>query len=108
MVIEWLKIRVNPETREKFVELDQEIWTKVLARQSGFLGKEVWINPAVSDEIIVVVHWQTREQWKAIAPDLLAKTEEAFKVIMGTDTYAIIEAQEYQIRKCLSNSIPKD
>jgi uncharacterized protein (TIGR03792 family) len=108
MVIEWLKIRVNPETREKFVGLDQEIWTKALARQSGFLGKEVWINPVVSDEIIVVVHWQTREQWKSIAPDLLAKTEEAFKVSMGIDNYAIIEAQEYQIRKCLSDSISKD
>ena len=103
MVIEWLKFRVQPEVREKFVEQDQAIWTKALATQSGFLRKEVWINPDIADEIILVIRWQTREQWKAIAPDLLAKTEEIFKASMGKDFYEIIEAKEHHIRKFLNN-----
>jgi uncharacterized protein (TIGR03792 family) len=61
MVIEWLKFRVQPEIWEKFVEQDQAIWTKALATQSGFLDKEVWINPDIADEIILVIRWQTRE-----------------------------------------------
>ena len=103
MVIEWLKFRVQPEVREKFVEQDQAIWTKALATQSGFLGKEVWINPDIADEIILVIRWQTREQWKAIAPELLAQTEEIFKASMGKDSYEMTEAKEHHIRKFLNN-----
>jgi uncharacterized protein (TIGR03792 family) len=103
MVIEWLKFRVQPEIREKFIEQDQAIWTKALATQSGFLDKEVWINPDVADEIIVVIRWQTREQWKAIAPELLAQTEEIFNASMEKDSYEIIEAKEHHIRKFLNN-----
>jgi hypothetical protein len=33
MVIEWLKFRIQPEIREKFIEQDQAIWTKTLATQ---------------------------------------------------------------------------
>ena len=103
MVIEWLKFRVQPEIREKFVEQDQAIWTKALATQSGFLGKEVWINPDVADEIILVIRWQTHEQWKAIAPDLLAQTEESLNASMEKDSYEIIEDKEHHIRKFLNN-----
>lgn len=104
MVIEWLKFRVQPEVREKFVEQDQAIWTKALATQSGFLSKEIWINPDIADEIIVVIRWQTREQWKAIAPELLAQTEEIFKASMGKDSYEMTEAKEHHIRKFLNAS----
>jgi uncharacterized protein (TIGR03792 family) len=102
MVIEWLKFRVQPEVREKFVEQDQAIWTKALATQSGFLSKEIWINPDIPDEIILVIRWQTREQWKAIAPELLAQTEEIFKASMGKDSYEMTEAKEHHIRKFLN------
>lgn len=99
MVIEWLKFNVNPELRERFVEQDQAIWTKTLSQQPGFLGKEIWINPANPEEIILVIRWQTREQWKAIAPELLAETEKLFQQAMGKDTYEMLETKELHIRK---------
>ena len=34
MVIEWLEFQVKPEAREKFIQKDQEIWTKCLAKLS--------------------------------------------------------------------------
>lgn len=71
MVIEWLEFQVKPEAREKFIQKDQEIWTKFLAKQPGFLGKEIWINPAIEEQLIIVVHWQTKEQWKAVPQNLL-------------------------------------
>ncbi len=104
MVIEWLKFKVDPKIRERFVERDQAIWTKTLARQPGFLGKEIWINPDSPDEIILVIRWQTREQWKAIAEELLAETEQKFQDAMGNDTYKMIETKEHQIRKFLTSA----
>jgi uncharacterized protein (TIGR03792 family) len=103
VVIEWLQFQVKPEVREKFIQNDEEIWTKFLSKQAGFLGKEIWINPVVEEELITVVHWQTREQWKAIPQNLLDETEAKFSAVMGKDNYQLLKVNEYQIRKFRDN-----
>ncbi|NEO27376.1 MAG: TIGR03792 family protein [Kamptonema sp. SIO4C4] len=97
MVIEWLQFWVNPQEREKFVQADTKIWTPVLARYPGFCGKEVWVAPD-SPEIIIIVRWETREQWKAIPQAVLTDTEAQFAQVMG-NTYDLLEVKEYQLRK---------
>jgi uncharacterized protein (TIGR03792 family) len=98
MVIEWLVFRVVPEFREKFIERDEAIWTATLSAYPGFLGKEIWLEPQKSDRIIIVIRWQTREQWKSIPHDVLMSTELEFARAMGK-TYKMIDMAEYQIRK---------
>ncbi|MBW4649392.1 MAG: TIGR03792 family protein [Kastovskya adunca ATA6-11-RM4] len=98
MVIEWLKIRVSPELREKYIQTDAAIWTAMLARYPGFLGKEVWINPEAPEEIVLVIMWETREHWKAVPPEPLEQTEQQFNQAFG-EPQEIIEATEYQVRK---------
>jgi uncharacterized protein (TIGR03792 family) len=99
MVIEWLGFQIKPELREKFIQEDEKIWTAVLSKADGFLGKEIWIEPAQSDRIFLIVRWQTREQWKAVPIDLLQETEAKFMAVMGQNSYQMIETKEYQIRK---------
>jgi uncharacterized protein (TIGR03792 family) len=99
MVIEWLKFRVSSSSREKFIQKDAEVWTSVLRGFPGFLGKEVWINPAAPEEIVLVVRWETLQQWKSLPQPLLDETEQKFAQQMGDDLYQIIETGEYQIRK---------
>jgi uncharacterized protein (TIGR03792 family) len=99
MVIEWLKFRVVAESREKFIKLDKEIWTASLAGYSGFLGKEVWIEPIAADEVIFTIRWQSRQQWKSIPPKDLAAIEARFSTAMGSTDYKMLESKEYQIRK---------
>ncbi len=99
MVIEWLKVQVAEERREAFIQKDEEIWTAALAKYSGFLGKEVWISPQSSQEVILVIHWETREAWKAIPQDYLDATEKRFHQAFDQNTYKIIEATEYSVRK---------
>jgi uncharacterized protein (TIGR03792 family) len=99
MVIEWLKFRVTPEAREKFIEQDEVIWTATLATYPGFLRKEVWLDPSISDEVVLIIRWQSREQWKAVPIDVLRATEEKFAAAMGQSNYEMIETKEYQIRK---------
>lgn len=101
MVIEWLKFRVSPQSREKFIKIDDEIWTATLAKCNGFLGKQVWINPQIEDEIVCVIHWETREQWFSVEQKLLDETEKIFADKMGEDQYKLIEEGEYQVRKFL-------
>ena len=101
MVIEWLKFRVDPDSREQFIQQDEAIWTAALATYPGFLGKEVWIEPNDSDKVIFTIRWQTREQWKSIPASDLAKIEQRFSTKMREMNikYKMIESKEFQIRK---------
>lgn len=99
MAIEWLKFFVSPELREKFIEKDAQIWTSKLAGYPGFLGKQVWLNPDRPNEVIMVIHWESREKWKSIPLQDLEETEREFNLQMGSDSYKMLESLEYQVRK---------
>ncbi|HEY9725997.1 MAG TPA: TIGR03792 family protein [Chroococcales cyanobacterium] len=98
MVIEWLKVNVSPELRDKFIEKDTEIWTPMLASYPGFLSKEVWINPEVSTELVLIIRWESRELWGAIPGEKLAATEQQFNQAFGGE-YQFLEEKSYQVRK---------
>ena len=98
MVIEWLKFRVSPELREKFIQKDAEIWTSMLATYPGFLSKEIWISPETPSEVVVLIRWASREAWQLVPPERLEQTEQLFTQEFG-DQHQIIEAAEYQVRK---------
>jgi uncharacterized protein (TIGR03792 family) len=98
MVIEWLTFAVDPENRETFIRIDHDIWTAALSQYPGFVSKEVWISPDLHDQVIQVIRWQTREQWKAILQAELDALDHQFKEALGFD-YRLIDSREYQVRR---------
>jgi uncharacterized protein (TIGR03792 family) len=100
VVIELLKVKVPPKEREKYIQKDAEIWTTALAKYSGFLGKEVWINPDDDTEVILINHWATEEQWQAIPKTEMQAISQRFTQAMGK-SYPIIQSARYQVRKYL-------
>lgn len=55
MIIEWLKVKVSPELRERYIQKDAELWTAALSSYPGFLSKEVlWIHPENLSEVVLV------------------------------------------------------
>ncbi|MGB3138754.1 MAG: TIGR03792 family protein [Nodosilinea sp.] len=98
MVIEWLTFAVDPDSRETFVRLDNEIWTAALSQHPGFISKEVWISPDLLDQVVLVVRWQTREQWKSIPQAELDAVERRFAAAVDF-SYRIVDAREYQVRR---------
>jgi uncharacterized protein (TIGR03792 family) len=99
MVIEWLKFKVSEENREIFVQKDQEIWTSMLNKYAGFLGKEVWLNPEIPEELVIIVYWENRELWKTIAQKEIDQTDQKFALAMSGIGYELMESLEYQVRK---------
>lgn len=95
MVIEFLKIEVSPEDREEYLQLDEKIWTKALAKFPGFLSKEVWHNPNKPSEVILIIRWASREDWKSISAQLLAEIEAQFALATGSIHHQIVESGEY-------------
>lgn len=102
MLNEWLRFRVKPELRERFIQLDQEIWDEAIASSPGYLGKEIWLGES-PDQVVVIVHWQSEALWKAVPADLVDATEARFAAAMGAENYELLEVQGYQIRKLPHN-----
>ncbi|MGB7443931.1 MAG: TIGR03792 family protein [Coleofasciculaceae cyanobacterium] len=97
MVIELLKIRVPAEHREKYIQVDAQIWTSMLASYPGFMGKEIWLDPANSTEVILIIRWASRQQWKSIPRERLVETEQLFLQEFGVTE--ILEEAEYKVEK---------
>jgi uncharacterized protein (TIGR03792 family) len=83
MVIEWLIFHVPHTEQAHFIAQDKLIWTPALARNDGFLGKEIWRDVTVPDRINLIIRWSSMTQWKAVPQDLLSKTDQAFQAAMG-------------------------
>lgn len=95
MIIEWLKARVPIDLKARYLQLDAEIWTPVLAKCPGFLGKQVWTSPENPTEVVLVMQWASRSQWKSIPIDLLRETEQQFVQALGVSV-PFVETREYE------------
>lgn len=96
MVVEWLKFRVSASSRDRFLQLDREIWTATLQQCDGFVQKAIWVSPEQPEALICVIHWASHTQWKAIPESLLIATETRFQRAMGDATYQLLEAYEFE------------
>jgi uncharacterized protein (TIGR03792 family) len=98
MNVEWLRIKIAPEYREKFVRADDDIWTTFLSQAPGFLKKEVWISPNDTSEVIIVIHWTAQAQQEPIPKEVLDKIEQKFLEDLGVP-FQLLESRFYQVRK---------
>ncbi|MEB3886576.1 TIGR03792 family protein [Lyngbya sp. CCY1209] len=96
MVVEWLQFKVPPDEWEAFIRRDEEVWTEGLKQFPGFVGKEIWVDPE-KEEVIAVIRWETREQWKSIPQSELDRLDRQ----MGDLKMPIVNSGEYQVRKFL-------
>jgi len=100
MVVEYLKVQVEPEEVDRFIQCDAEIWTPVLLRYPGFHHKQVWRNAQNPGEIVMVLWWETRTEWKAVPAAVLEETDRLFVAAMGR-TVPFVQTGEYTIEQNL-------
>jgi uncharacterized protein (TIGR03792 family) len=92
--IELLEFRIDPLHIEEFLEIDREIWTTALSQNPAFLRKEIWLDPRRPEIVTTVIYWSDREQWKAIAPELLADLTSQFDKKFSRP-YQLVGEREY-------------
>lgn len=75
MVVEFLTFRVPVDERLQWLDIEEQHWSRFLARQPGFLRKEIWVpevglNADQTDDAYLRAHaviwWESLELWKAI------------------------------------------
>src|SRR3712207_7123899 len=53
-------------------------YTTLFRSYPGFQSKEIWTNPDNPDELVIVTHWASFEQWQAIPREVLEQTTQRF------------------------------
>lgn len=91
LVVEFLRIACPAEKREAFIERDHAVWTRGLMTQPGFLGKEVWIKPGKPDEVVLVIHMESRAHLTAIPKAWCDQTDAAMGDLLMPLTAEIFE-----------------
>jgi len=93
IVIEWQRMRVRPELRERFLKKDEEIWTAGLAREPGFLGKEIWLGE--DGEVVLVIRWASEETWKGVSLERLDELDRLFRAEIS-EGYELLEVRSWR------------
>lgn len=83
--VEWLKFQVPAPEQARFIQQDTAIWTPVLSSYPGFQSKEIWTNPDRPNELVIVTHWASFDQWQAIPKEVLDRTTQRFNQAMGAE-----------------------
>ena len=66
MVVERLTFQVAKSDHSRWIEADAASWTPFLARQPGFVSKQIWLPRDRPDVIHAVIIWESEAAWKAI------------------------------------------
>lgn len=97
MYIEYLRFQIQPGFQERFIQLDEELWTRSLSQNPGFHKKEVWLNPEDPTDLVIIVWWSNREQWKSITPAEVQAIDDQFAEAIGPGHSMLVEAREYRL-----------
>jgi uncharacterized protein (TIGR03792 family) len=96
MVIEALRFSVPVEWQARFLEEDARHWTPVLSRQAGFAGKESVHDHANPATLLLLIRWDSREQWKAVPSAELEDADRCFTAALGQH-FPVLECIDYQV-----------
>jgi len=98
MIIEWLKFEIASDLIDLYIEVDEEVWTATLKQYPGFLSKQIWLDPNHPNQIILIIHWASREAWQGVPANVLEDTEEKFVRQLGNSDHKLIETKEFLIK----------
>ncbi|MFO7628011.1 MAG: TIGR03792 family protein [Prochlorococcaceae cyanobacterium] len=77
-VVELLRLGVPAQLRQAWWAAEQSTWGAWLQQQSGFLARQLLWDPA-RQEGLVLIHWASREQWKAIPQQEVMAVQRRFE-----------------------------
>ena len=77
MVVEFLSFHVPRQLRERWLDVEQQTWSRFLAGQAGFVDKQLWVERDQPDVVHAVIRWVDEAAWKAIPEEQLAAVDAA-------------------------------
>jgi hypothetical protein len=81
MIVEWLKVKVNPALPSQCRPTDREIWTAFPARRSGFVSPPIGLSPVTPDDRVIAR--STGSAWQQSPAALLEATAALVTTALG-------------------------
>ncbi|MBM5815056.1 MAG: TIGR03792 family protein [Cyanobacteria bacterium K_Offshore_surface_m2_239] len=78
VVVEHLRLRVPAGGREAWLRAELETWDPWLRQKQGFVEREVLWDRSL-EEGVLLIHWASHEDWKAIPDDEVATIQARFE-----------------------------
>lgn len=69
VVIEWLSFDVTEDERLEWLAVEEDVWSRFLERQPGFLRKEMWVERGEPSVVHAVIWWNSDDEWKRVTPE---------------------------------------
>ena len=81
MVFEELRLNVPPQYKSIWFEAEHNIWEPWLAKQKGFLGRQIFYNET-KGEALILVNWKNRKLWKDIPLKEVVQIQKKFEEVV--------------------------
>ena len=78
VVVEHLRVKVPADAVDAWLQAEQGSWEPWLAAQPGFLDRQL-LWDAEQEEGTLLIHWRSRDQWKAIPEEEIEQVQERFE-----------------------------
>ncbi len=76
------KCRNNEEAR-RYLQVNEQVWTKALSQYPGFVSSTGYINEDNPGEVHIVIIWKTKEEWFSVPTEDLMKIGKEFDSKFG-------------------------
>ena len=77
-IVEELRLSVPLKYKETWLKAEEEVWDPWLAKQDGFLGRQIFYNQKTG-EALLLVKWKNRNLWKNISDDEVNKMQKIYE-----------------------------
>ena len=77
-VTEELRLNIPAKYKKAWLEAEKQIWEPWLAKQEGFLGRQIFYNDE-KEEALLLVNWENRKLWKKISNEEVNKIQRNFE-----------------------------
>ena len=77
--IELLRLQVPAAHRQIWLQAECAVWEPWLLRQPGFLGRELFWDPALELGVLLI-RWASRRRWHAIPAAEVSQVHQAFQL----------------------------
>ena len=85
VVIEHLRLHVDEQNRQAWLDAEKGSWEQWLATKKGFLGRKLFWDP-LREEATVMITWSSFSQWKEIPQGEIDAVQERFEQLAREGT----------------------
>ena len=77
-IVEELRLSVPIKYKEIWLKAEEEVWEPWLAKQDGFLGRQIFYDEK-KGEALLLVKWKNRNLWKNISDEEVNKMQRIYE-----------------------------